>query len=141
MRWLGGCSAACALAWLGLPPGLAALLGLAAIAAGAPRAAAVRALLFTADHAPYVRMRQGWRPLALRAATRGWRSLALQGELPAPYAPRRVAFTVWQDALPAPAWRRVSLLSHRRLRRVPMAGRVSGHKTMGSQASTRAGTA
>ncbi|WP_454691019.1 hypothetical protein [Achromobacter aloeverae] len=140
MRWAGGAAAACALAWLGLPAGLAWTLALAVVAlgiyAGISRAPAVRALLFTADHALYVRQRRGWRPLALRAAARGWRCLALQGDLPAPLSPRRgpwrahrVAFTVWQDALPASAWRRLNLLSHRRLRRAAAGGRQAPART------------
>lgn len=138
LRWLGGAAAACALIWLGLPAGLAWPLALAAILSGLPaaggrRAAPVRALSFTADHALYIRggrgvaphAHQGWRPLALRAATRGWRCLALQGDLPAslsprlgPFHARRVSFTIWQDALPAAAWRRLNLSCQRRLRRV-----------------------
>jgi len=154
LRWLGGAAAACALVWLGLPAGLAWPLALAAILAGLPvtglrRAAAVRALLFTADHALYIRGGRGtgrvssrvsshlsgraagqetrhvWRPLALTAATRGWRCLALQGDLPAslsprlgPFSARRVSFTIWQDALPAAVWRRLNLSCQRRLRRV-----------------------
>jgi len=158
LRWLGGAAAACALIWLGLPAGLAWPLALAAIVLGMPatipaaisttipafirqafparqafptqQACAVRALLFTADQALYIRARQGWRPLSLRAATRGWRCLALQGDLPAPLSrrpsPRRVSFTIWQDALPAPAWRRLNLACQRRLRRVP--GPVRGRR-------------
>ncbi|OWT77498.1 hypothetical protein CEY04_16275 [Achromobacter sp. HZ28] len=142
LRWLGGAAAACALVWLGLPAGLAWPLALAAILASLPatglrRAAAVRALLFTADHALYIRGGRGtgrvsgqetrhvWRPLTLTAATRGWRCLALQGDLPAslsprlgPFKARRVSFTIWQDALPAAAWRRLNLSCQRRLRRV-----------------------
>ncbi|MFC4274971.1 hypothetical protein [Achromobacter aloeverae] len=134
MRCLGGAAAACALCWLGLPAGSACLLALAAVAGAATsaraRKPAVRALRYTADHALYVRQPWGWRPLALRAVARGWRCLALQGDLPAPLSPRvgpwrarRVSFTVWQDALPAPAWRRLSLLSHRNLRRARVRGR------------------
>lgn len=139
LRWLGGAAAAFALTWLGLPAGLAWPLVLAAVVLGMPamlrqafalrRGPAVRALLFTADHALYIRARQGWRPLSLRAATRGWRCLALQGDLPVglsrpacdsgPFSTRRVSFTVWQDALPAPAWRRLNLSCQRSLRRVP----------------------
>jgi len=143
LRWLGGAAAASALTWLGLPAGLAWPLVLAAIVLGMPammrQASAVRALLFTADHALYIRARQGWRPLSLRAATRGWRCLALQGDLPAPLcrragrphlgftSTRRVSVTIWQDALPAPAWRRLNLACQRRLRRVP--GPVPGRRT------------
>jgi hypothetical protein len=132
MRWMAAAAAVCALAWLGLPASLAMLLGLAAMAfAMAPQAAAacatrVSAVLFTSDHAMYVRLPLGWRPLSLRGVTRGWRCLALRGELSAPLRPRRaglhsrqVAFTVWQDALPASAWRRLNMLSQRSVRRTP----------------------
>ncbi|ALM83950.1 hypothetical protein [Bordetella sp. N] len=137
MRWVGAAAAACALVWMGLPASLATVLALAAVTIAASaavmapfRVSSVRAVMFTADHALYVRLPQGWRPLALRGVARGWRCLALQGDLPAPLGlqrgpfkgfprQRRISFTVWQDALPASAWRRLNLLSQRSGRRTP----------------------
>jgi hypothetical protein len=89
----------------------------------------VSAMLVTRDGAVYVRMRQGWQPLELIRSWPGLRWLTLRGRISAApsdpaqgagTAPRTdVTFTVWQDALARPAWRRVCLLTGRRLRRMP----------------------
>jgi hypothetical protein len=121
-----------ALVWQDLPVLSCAALCLAVYAAAkrlAFRRDNVSAMLVTRDGAVYVRMRQGWRPLELVRAWPGLRWLTLRGQIPA--APhdaagcngtpsrRNVTFTVWQDALAQPAWRRVRLLTGRRLCRVP----------------------
>lgn len=95
---------------------------------------AVSAVRMDRDGAFHLRMRSGWRPAEWIALWRGPRWLTLQARLPAepagfcngrPHAgrPRRqlVLFTIWQDRLPAPAWRRACLLVNRRLCRTPAA--------------------
>ncbi|ARP80855.1 hypothetical protein CAL12_08380 [Bordetella genomosp. 8] len=77
----------------------------------------VRALRMDRDGAFHLRLRDGWYPAEWTAAWRGPRWLTLQARLGAGGS---VIFTVWQDALPAPAWRRTCLLTARRLCRTPL---------------------
>lgn len=117
-----------ALYCLALPPLLlAGLCGAALLCAlmwARPRSP-VSAVKMTRDGAFYVRMREGWRPVEWVARWRGPRWLTLRARLPdafcnGPGRPgRHVTFTVWQDGLPPSAWRRVCLLTNRRLCRSP----------------------
>ncbi|ANN66223.1 hypothetical protein [Bordetella bronchialis] len=141
--------AALASAWAGLywqapftlPVLAAAGCALAAVATLAARIArpagrrsargAVRAVRMDRDGAFHLRMRDGWHPVEWVAAWRGPRWLTLRARLTggicnAPAVRRPcVTFTVWQDALPAAAWRRTCLLVNRRLCRSPV-GRPVG---------------
>ncbi|WP_157664492.1 hypothetical protein [Bordetella genomosp. 9] len=145
--WLDGAVTAAAtlavlgaLSWQGLHP-LAACgvaLALAALAGclrgPLRRRRAVRAIRIDRDGTVHLRMRQGWQPADWVALWRGPRWLTLRarlhagaehdpaaGEAATPPRFHFVTLTVWRDALPAPAWRRVCLLASRRLRRAPAA--------------------
>lgn len=118
---------AVSLFWQGFPAVLAAgaSAGLYALRFWADsRRARASGLLLTHSGAVYLRMPEGWRPVALCQAWRGWRCLTLRGRLPAPVCNKRadrngdVTLTLWQDALAPEAWRRTCLLIERRLRRV-----------------------
>jgi hypothetical protein len=106
---------------------LAGLCGaaLAGALVRARRRPPVTALRMTRDGAFYVRLREGWRPVDWVARWRGPRWLTLRASLPGAFcngpgrSRRHVTFTVWQDGLPPPAWRRVCLLTNRRLCRSP----------------------
>ncbi|OZI23369.1 hypothetical protein CAL26_07885 [Bordetella genomosp. 9] len=146
--WLDGAmmaaalvSALSALRWQGmlsvsLLAVVGAILGVAAGAAllwrrrsaGRPGAShAVRAVRMDRDGAFHLRLRDGWYPAEWTAAWRGPRWLTLRARVGARGAGggspsslgRCVTFTVWQDALPAPAWRRTCMLTARRLCRTP----------------------
>jgi hypothetical protein len=116
-----------------------AAVGMAAALAGAgalatTRRPAVTALRLASDGAVYLRLRAGWRPVELTHAWRGGRWLTLRGRLPAALCntvtaaganvTANVTFTLWRDALAAPAWRRSCVLIGRRLRRVAGRPRV-----------------
>ncbi|HTJ99692.1 MAG TPA: hypothetical protein VL522_08720 [Bordetella sp.] len=134
--WLDGAMMAAALAtallalyWQAVLS-VAALLLLGALAAAGAwfmmRARpAVRAIRMDRDGAFHLRMRNGWHPAEWIAASRGPRWLTLVARLPAgscngPAATTgNVTFTVWQDGLPAQAWRRTCMLANRRLCRTP----------------------
>lgn len=85
----------------------------------------VSAIRMDRDGAFHLRLRDGWHPAEWVSAWRGPRWLTLRARLgavdgDAAARPRRcVTFTVWQDALPAPAWRRTCMLTARRLCRTP----------------------
>lgn len=86
---------------------------------------AVSAIRMDRDGAFHLRMRNGWTPAEWVAAWRGPRWLTLRARLPGQVcnttnaADGYVTFTVWQDGLPAPAWRRTCVLANRRLCRTP----------------------
>uniref|UniRef100_UPI0039EEFAF4 hypothetical protein n=1 Tax=Bordetella sputigena TaxID=1416810 RepID=UPI0039EEFAF4 len=85
----------------------------------------VSAVRMERDGTFYLRLRNGWHPAEWVSAWRGPRWLTLRARVQAAAgdaaaSPRRcVTFTVWQDALPAPAWRRTCMLTARRLCRTP----------------------
>lgn len=101
-----------------LAAGGAALLALLAVTRSRP---GVSALRMDGDGAFHLRLRDGWHPAEWVGAWRGPRWLTLRARLPGAAsngpssAGRCVTFTVWQDGLPAPAWRRTCLLANRRL--------------------------
>jgi hypothetical protein len=88
---------------------------------------AVSAIRMDRDGAFHLRTRNGWQPAEWLGSWRGPRWLTLRARLPAgvcngaAVAGRHVTVTVWQDALPTPAWRRACLLVNRRLCRTPSA--------------------
>ena len=98
---------------------------------------AVSALAISPSGAVALRVGGRWQEVELTRVTRGWRCLRLQarpacrydapgmtaagafGRLGLAYGGRsaRRSFTVWQDALGGPAWRRTCVLTTRRVRR------------------------
>jgi hypothetical protein len=123
---------ASALHWqAGFPLWLAAAggIGTAAVRARFRGRMPVSALRMSRDGAFDLRMQGGWRPVEWVGRWRGPRWLTLRGRVPAASGngadlSDHVTFTVWQDALPPSAWRRVSLFTSRR----------SGHSSAGSAA-------
>ncbi|AOB33510.1 hypothetical protein AKI39_07715 [Bordetella sp. H567] len=109
------------LAILALPVVAACGAGLAALRRARRSRPAVTALRMDRDGAFHLRLRDGWHPAEWLAAWRGPRWLTLRARLPAVVdsaavpAGGCVTLTVWQDSLPAPAWRRTCLLVNRRL--------------------------
>lgn len=107
-----------------LTGGLAALIGWRAWHS-VRRVPPVSGLLITRGGALYLRMNGKWQPVVVVSIWPGLRWLTLRVQLPVGITPvgitldnffRRTSltFTVWQDALPASAWRRVCLLTARR---------------------------
>lgn len=91
----------------------------------------VSAIRMDRDGSFHLRLRGGWQPAEWVGLWRGPRWLTLRVRLPAGLCnaqagvARHITFTVWQDRLPAPAWRRICLFANRRLCRDP-AARAAG---------------